>query len=605
MCGIYGAIGCELSEADAIRALRTLDHRGPDGFGHSYDERRDVFLGHTRLSIIDLSDSGRQPMSNEAGDLVLTFNGEIYNYQALRDELMARGHRFSSTCDAEVILPLYEECGMELLDRLHGMFAFALWDAKNETLHIARDRIGIKPLYYQHEGKKLAFASELKAIVATPGLSSEPDVSAYYDFLTYQHVPAPKTIRKHASKLPPGHRLEFRAGDVTLRQYWDVEFAPDESLSREEALDGLTSLLREVVRDHLVADVPVGSFLSGGLDSTIVTALASQENAGPLEAFTIRFPSGKTDEASIASDNAARLDLRHHVRDFDVPELLERLPRGNTMFDEPFADHSFLPTLAVSEMARETMKVVVSGDGGDETHLGYGRYFKAEKRRLQNNLVDAIPFAGALIRKTPLKRVQGLRTAVEGDLGRTCHYYGGIPRETKRLFLDLSPDFEDYDDYWVYRKHARDELSTFARQQYMDLKTSLPDGILTKVDRASMAVGLEVRPPLLDHRLVEFAAKLPDRFKHENGRGKALLASSLTERVAPQIGAGPKKGFSIPLKRFVVEEDMFRVREDFEVADGFRVRANAAQKLLDPRRDHQKLWILDSLRRFVEGTARA
>lgn len=600
MCGIYGAIGAGLDEARGAAALATLDHRGPDGKSHFHDAARDVFLGHTRLSIIDLSESGRQPMSNARGDLVLTFNGEIYNHVALRDELRARGHEFRGTCDAEVILPLYEECGMQLLERLHGMFAFALWDARSETLHVARDRIGIKPLHYYHDGKRFCFASELKAIRATPGLDLTRDVTALYDFLTYQHVPSPKTVYAKAKKLPPAHRLEFRDGKVRIERYWSLDFEPDESLTREAALDQLTELLRVVVADHMVADVPVGSFLSGGLDSTLVTALANRAEDATLETFTVRFKGAKSDEADVAEENARRLGLSANVREFDVPELLERLPLAHALFDEPFADHSFLPTLAVSQLARETRKVVISGDGGDETHLGYGRYFKEAKRRVQNALVDAIPFAGALVRGTPLRRVQGLRTAVEGSVGRYCHYYGGIPRETKRLLGDFSAEFDDYDDYWLYRQHRREDLSPYAQQQLLDLETNLPDGILTKVDRASMHVGLEVRPPLLDHRLVEFAARLPDRFKHEHGKGKALLRAALHERIEPRVVAGPKKGFSIPLKRYVVDEGLFRFDRDLEIEGVGRIEKTEVERVFDPGRDHQKLWILDALRRWVE-----
>ena len=600
MCGIYGAIGCGLDLDAGLRATDTLAHRGPDGRGHHHDEHRDVFLGHRRLSIIDLSAAADQPLYNEDGSLVLVLNGEIYNYRALRAELQQRGHTFRSDGDAEVVLHLYEELGMGLLERLHGMFAFALWDERREKLFLARDRIGIKPLVYHHAGRRLAFASELKAIRATPGLELEPDVTAYYDFLTYQFVPAPKTIYRDTCKLPRGHYLEFAGGAARLCRWWDVAFEPDESLDEGTALEQLDELLDEVVRDHLIADVPVGAFLSGGVDSSLIAACGAASVGDALETFTVGFGERKEDESAAALATASQLGLRSNLARFEVADALERLPLGPELFDEPFADHSFLPTLAVSELAAAKLKVVISGDGGDETHLGYGRYYKEGRRRVANALVEVVPLRRALVCGTPLRRVQGLRTAVEGRLGRLCHQYGGIPRETKRMLLgSVSAELQDYDDYWLYRAHDRPALGAHARQQYIDFATALPDGILTKVDRASMRVSLEVRPPLLDHRLVEWAARLPDRLKHRGGRGKRLLRASLARRGLGRVAEVRKRGFSVPMKDFVARQGLFRLERDLEVFDAFRIDRRRVQRVLTPGKDHQKLWVLHVLEAFL------
>ncbi|MEM7518428.1 MAG: asparagine synthetase B family protein, partial [Planctomycetota bacterium] len=403
-----------------------------------------------------------------------------------------------------------------------------------------------------------------------------------------------KTIYKRARKLPAGHclTLEFdgkRAkGEPRVRRWWDADFTPNTAFERpEEVLEELGPLFEKVVRDHLIADVPVGSFLSGGLDSTIVTTQAQQLLDTPLETFTIRFPRGKHDESTIAADNARALGLHAHVQDFDLEDLQERLPLGRELFDEPFGDHSFLPTLAVSELASKTMKVVLSGDGGDETHAGYGRYYKAEKRKRVNALADSVRFAEPLLRTTSLTKIASVRNAMEGPLGRLCHWYGGIPKSAKRQFCELlHPDLQDYDDYWLYAEHHREDFSSMGRQQYMDLKTTLPEAILTKVDRASMRCGLEVRPPLLDHRLVEFAASVPDHLKHANGEGKVLLRRVLDERLAaPNVNAGPKRGFSIPLDKFIREDGLFRQERDVVVADAFRIDAKKLAETLSLKRD--------------------
>ncbi len=606
MCGIFGAVGADVSPDAARRALGTLHHRGPDGTGQWWDAAAGVFFGHTRLSIIDLSAAGAQPMVNEDGTLVLTMNGEIYNHAALRQRLIAQGHVFRSACDAEVILHLFEEQGMALLDELHGMFAFALYETRSQTLYLARDRLGIKPLYYYDHGGCFAFASELKAIRALPGLDLVPDVTAYYDFLTYQFVPAPKTIYRHARKLPPGHYLERRAGRAQVRQYWDVAFHPDESMTEGAALEALDEMLTTTVRDHLVADVPVGIFLSGGVDSALVTAFANRAAAQPLTGFTIAFRDRQDDEAATARAIAAHLGSPHVVEEFAMAELLAGVPMMPALFDEPFADHSALPMIGLSRLAASQMKVVLSGDGGDETHVGYGRYLKGDRRRIVNALSDALPGFTRLVTLPPLRRVPWLRRVAGGTWARSCQYHGGIPRQTKLAVLDIeAPELRDYDDYWLLRQHDRPEFPPLGRQQYLDLKTFLADGILTKVDRTAMRFGLEVRPPLLDHRLVELAARIPERFKCDDGVQKRLLRALLARHLPPELANARKRGFSVPIEHFVRREGMFRLSRDVEVMGAFRLNKKKIDRVLSPAVESQQIWIIAALAEFVSHLERS
>jgi asparagine synthase (glutamine-hydrolysing) len=605
MCGIIGAVGVDLTDSQVERAVATLRHRGPDGSGYRWDAERRAVLGHTRLSIIDLSSAGAQPMANEDGSLLLTMNGEIYNHAALRRDLERKGHAFRGACDAEVILHLFEEKGMGLLDDLHGMFAFALYDQTTKRLHLARDRLGIKPLHWYHDGKRFAFASELKGLAAIPGLDLAPDATAYYDFLTYQFVPAPKTIYKRALKLPPAHHLVVDGHDVKLHRYWDVDFSPDPKFDAEAACEELSSLLRTTVADHLVSDVPVGIFLSAGVDSGLIAAAANEAAGSPLTAFTIGFPERGNDELAEAAEVAQRLGSPHVAGRFSLDELMAGVAMMPGLFDEPFADHSALPMIGLTRLAAARMKVVLSGDGGDETHLGYGRYLKGERRRFADTLGDAIAALGLLAPLAERRGAYWLRKAAEDAKGRNCHRHGGIPRETKRAFIDVTgAELRDYDEYWLYAAHDRPELSPYARQQYLDLKTYLPDGILTKVDRTAMRFGLEVRPPLLDHRMVELAARLPDTLKNEGGVQKAMLRRLLARRLPRETVYARKRAFSVPIEHFVRERGLFRLERDLDVLGAFRIEKKRMEQVLDPRRESQKFWIISQLERFLSPAVR-
>jgi asparagine synthase (glutamine-hydrolysing) len=606
MCGIFGALGEGFDPRHGLLALDAIAHRGPDGSHHVADPEHALFLGHRRLSIIDLSESGRQPMTNEDGSLLLTYNGEIYNHAELRAGLERRGHRFSSTCDAEVVLHLYEEEGPACLERLHGMFAFGLYDRSARRLFLARDRLGLKPLYTYQDDGLFAFASELKALRALPTADLAPDVTAYYDYLTYRFVPAPKTIYRRARKLPAGHWLELdfrdgRPGEARVQRWWDVDFAPEEDLTAEGALEALEPLLEEVVRDHLVSDVEVGTFLSSGVDSALVTALARRASGRAPRAFTISFPERANDEVEGAGAVAALLGAEQTVGRFQQREVEDRAGLLFDVFDEPFADHAALPMLDLAELAARDVKVVLSGDGGDETHAGYGRYAKGERRDRVYSALDGLPFLKRTLLRGPALRVPWMRDLAEEPRGRRHAFHAGIPRETKRAFLDVAGgELADYDDYWLLREGARPGVSRLAGAQLLDLTTLLPEGHLTKVDRTSMRYGLEVRPPLLDHRLVEFAGRLPDRLRRGEEGGKPLLRT-LLGRILPGYDQAPKLGFSIPLKHFVAERGLFRLQEDVEVFDAFRIDRRRVERVLSPRRNSMELWMLWVLASFLSA----
>ena len=598
MCGIYGSLGCGASLEASLASLRTLSHRGPDGEGYHSDPAHDLFLGHRRLSIVDLSPAGTQPMPNEDRTLWLVLNGEIYNHESLRRELVAKGHRFIGRCDAEVVLHLYEEHGDGLLDRLTGMFAFALWDARAGRLLLARDRIGIKPLFYALEGGRLAFASELKALARTPGINLSPDVTAYWDFLTYQFVPAPKTVYREARKLPAGHLAVWADGRLEVRRWWELRFAPDAAMSEERALGEVDALLDQVVSDHLLSDVPVGLFLSGGVDSSLVATRVARATHERTSAFSIRFPDRADDEAAIAAATCQRLGLDWHVQDFGADDLLALVPSIPDLFDEPFGDQAALPMVGLSRMTAQSVKVVLSGDGGDETHLGYPRYFKERERRALHALADALPAKGLLRRTRPL------RNTLEGPWGRMCHFYGGIPAHTKRAFAEpIAPELRDYDDYWLYKQHDRPDLPPLARQQAIDFATWLVEGILTKVDRTSMRFGLEVRPPLLDHRIVTLAACIPDAVLAKNGVHKHLLKRLLERELPRETVYRRKRAFSVPLKQFIHERGLLRPERDLDVLGAFRIRREKVERALSTSRDHHAYWLLSQLAAFVERQA--
>jgi len=597
MCGIAGIFRCDGAApgSELLRVMTTaIAHRGPDGDGFFFDGP--VGLGHRRLAIIDLV-TGDQPMASDDGSVVLIFNGEIYNFRELRRELEARGAAFRTTSDTEVILRAYEAWDVECLPRLRGMFTFALWDKARRRLFLARDRVGIKPLVYAWDGRRLLFASEIKALLEDPALPRELDWEALRDFLTLHYIPSPRTIFRSIRKLPPASYLllDLDRGEPEIRRYWDLRFEPNDRPSEADWLEGLRWHLSDAVRSHLVSDVPIGAFLSGGVDSSTVVALMAQATAGRVRTFSIGFDDSDFDELEHARAVAQRYETQHF--EYVVkPNALDTLPRLAWQFDEPFADSSALPTYYVSKITREHVTVGLSGDGGDENFLGYTRYARAQ--RLHESL-DAFPavLARPLLRLAarllpPGARGQGyLDLLGASPVDRYFKLMAYQRSETLRSLLSpgarehvkplVSPD--------LFRRLAvegrtRDYASTL---QYLDIHCYLPEDILTKVDRTSMAVSLEARVPLLDHVLMEYVATMPTALKFRDGAGKVILKRAMATDLPAGILNRRKMGFGLPIASWFRRELTDYVRD---VLDGRRTRqrglvdAAAVSALLD---EHQ------------------
>lgn len=565
MCGLAGIFDTrgrrEIDRAVLERMNESQLHRGPDEGGiHS---ESGVGLAHRRLSIIDLS-SGQQPLYNEDHSVVVVYNGEIYNFPGLARELTELGHIFRTHCDTEVIVHAWEEWGETCVDRFRGMFAFALWDRNREQLFLARDRLGIKPLYYSllADGQ-LLFASELKALKQHPALDRSVDECAIEEYFALGYIPEPRSIYRNTHKLKPGHTMLVGREKSALeqRQYWDVPFALlDSKPTLAEASAQLIERLREAVDIRLVAEVPLGAFLSGGVDSSSVVAMMAQVSKEPVNTCSIAFGEAEYNEAEYAAAVATKFACRHKVGAVDPNDhsLLNLLPG---LYDEPFADSSAMPTYRVCELASKDVTVVLSGDGGDENLAGYRRYAQhlddlAVKARIPHVLRKMIGGAGRLYPDMAgmprvLQRRQGLISMGQEPV-ESFFEINAVMKHDLRTSL-YSPGFvrrlQGYDAVEVFRGHAAvaptsDPLSL---AQYLDLKTYLPGDILTKVDRASMAHSIEVRVPLLDHQLVEWISGLPTGLKYHQGEGKYLLKKAMEPWLPEDILYRPKKGFAVPL----------------------------------------------------------
>jgi asparagine synthase (glutamine-hydrolysing) len=558
VCGIAGVVsdGPPVRREDVARMADRQAHRGPDGSGVWMSADGRAGLSHRRLAILDLSPAGAQPCSDDEKDVHLVYNGEVYNFRDLRAELERAGWRFRSRSDAEVVLRGYQEWGDSVVERLRGMFAFGIWDGPRQRLFLARDRLGIKPLHWAESDGVFVFASELKGVEAGPIADRSLDVSALWDFLTYGWVPAPKTPWRSMRKLPAAHVLVREAGRTTVRRWWSPGFEASGARDRRRLEAELLERLEEAVRLHLLSDVPVGALLSGGIDSSAVTAFAARAGAG-LRTYSVGFEEAAVSEAPFAR-RVAELFGTEHV------EETSRLEDARAAFDglagwmdEPFGDTSIVPTALVCEVARRGVKVALSGDGGDELFAGYRRYAKFVRQRRRDVLPRAVRvgIAPHLARRLPPAspgRRSLLRWGMD-DPARHVFLNGGMTRQEKEDALPeaIVARFAGYDDCWAIRSHWREDLDPWSRQQYVDLMTYLPDDLLTKVDRASMRVGLEVRPPLLDHRLVEWAAGVPAAVRVRGGRLKSLLRSALHGVLPPEILDRKKQGFSIPTERWV------------------------------------------------------
>jgi len=567
MCGICGIVDYRAKAADFHARLpemvRVLRHRGPDDSG-TWAEHR-AGLGHARLSIIDLA-GGHQPLSNEDGTVWITYNGEVYNFQDLREELAAKGHRFQTRTDTEVIVHLYEEEGIECLSRLRGMFAVGIWDARAGVMHLARDRLGIKPLYYTVLGGRLIFASEIKSILAHGDVPRAVREDALSDYLTFLYVPAPKTILKDIFKLEPGHRLSFDSAGLQVRQYWDLP--PVEALARRDGQarieQGLIEQLTEAVGLRLVSDVPLGAFLSGGVDSSAVVAMMSRAGHAPIVTTTVGFDESRYNELPYARRVAQRYRTDHH-EEVVRPEAVAAVQKLAWHYDEPFADYSSIPTYYLSQAARRHVTVALSGDGGDENFAGYRRYrFDLIERRLRRIFPTAVRrwVAGPLARvypkadwlPRPLRAKVTLGNIAVDAASAYCRSVGFLTHEEKAdLYTPgVTRSLGDYRSEDVIRGYMnKAERGDLNQLLYTDIKTYLVDDILTKVDRASMAVSLEVRVPLLDHRFVEYAQGIPPEMKIDGNRGKVVFKSALRPYLDEQTRNRVKQGFTPPIAEWI------------------------------------------------------
>jgi asparagine synthase (glutamine-hydrolysing) len=557
MCGINGVFHYRGGSADLAlieRQACAQRHRGPDDAGVWSDGS--VAFGHRRLSIVDLSPGGHQPMANEDESVWVTYNGELYDWPRLRPALAARGHRFRGNSDTESLLHLYEDHGTGMFEHLRGMFAFALFDRTNRRLVLGRDRFGVKPLYYHDDGRRIAFASELKALTMDPSVPREVDETAVADYLTFQYVPGPRTIWKGVRKLSPSHFLVADADGVRLSRYWALPSGEDNGLAFDECRERLVELLADAVKVRLLSDVPLGAFLSGGIDSSVVVAMMARASGKPVQTFSIGFEQADFNELEHARRVATHLHTDH--REFVVrPDALELLPRLIWQLDEPFADASIIPSYYVAEMARRHVTVVLSGDGGDETHAGYTTYAWAK----QYAALDALP--------RPLRRLAAVAA-------RSLHPDHALGRKLSRLPMDVVERHLDVMSFFPPRELAavlgpglRGRLGEYDPLEAMrtihraasgagdvrglldlDAQTYMIDDVMVKVDRTSMMHSLEVREPLLDHPMLEFVARVPMRYKLKSGVGKWLLRESVRDLLPPEILARPKQGFGVPLEHW-------------------------------------------------------
>lgn len=568
MCGIAGFTQFNHTEGD-VEALKVMGnsifHRGPDAGGEYLDE--DVGLAHRRLSIIDLSEAGNQPMYSDDDHLVMVFNGEIYNFLDLRAELQQQGHTFRTSTDSEVILKLYQRDAEKCLDSLNGMFAFAIWDKHKRQLFIARDRIGKKPLYYLDYENRFAFASEIKAILTLQDVPRDIRIDALYDFFAYQYVPDPKSIFQHIHKLPPGHYMTVNTQGIDVQQYWDVSFKQVQTTDEEHYKQQLHEKLTECTKRRMVSDVPLGAFLSGGVDSSGVVAMMAENSANTVKTCSIGFDEEQFNETEFARIVAEQYHTEHH--EFTVHQnVAQSLEHIVSFFDEPFADPSLVPTYFVSELARQQVTVAIAGDGGDEVFAGYEKY---SIDAIENNLrskfpnwlrTNIFPSLAKLFGKfhfTLARKANSLLTSLSCDPAMGFylsnsqitdqHWQGLIQQNWQQKLAGYHPSKLTLDAY-----HRADGQDHLAKILYTDMKTYLPGGILVKVDRMSMANSLEVRAPILDKEVLELAASFPSDIKFKNGEKKHILKETFKPLLPDDILYRKKMGFSVPLASWFRDE---------------------------------------------------
>jgi asparagine synthase (glutamine-hydrolysing) len=571
MCGIAGVwnfrSGRPVESSSLLARTRSLAHRGPDEDGIFVEGS--VGLGMCRLQVVDPA-GGHQPMPNEDGSVTVVFNGEIYNHRELRSQLEAAGHVFRSRSDTEAIVHAWEEWGTGCVERFNGMFAFAVWDARRRQLFIARDRLGIKPLYYHDGPEGIVFGSELKAVVAAPGVPLAWDIEALDDFLTWEYVPAPRTIVEGVRKLPAASWLLIDAArphaPVAPACFWSLSAAPPPTDPDATAAE-LRERLRLSVRRRLMADVPLGAFLSGGIDSSIIVALMSEETPGQVRSFSLGFDDRSYNELGYARAVARQFGTIH-TEEQVTPDIVEMAGRLADFYDEPFGDVSAFPTYLISSLARRDVTVALSGDGGDELFAGYDHY-RAHRWahrirflsrtwgwRAVDRLLDRVPPTSA--KKGPVNKAkrfaEGLRRPADLEHARWLAFWD-LDERRSLYHADTRAALADRDPFSVYRALLREAsergFTGLQRQLYADVRGYLADDILTKVDRASMAVSLEVRVPFLDHEVVESAMRIPDAWKLRRGRSKWILRRAFREQLPHDVLRRGKEGFSMPMKNWL------------------------------------------------------
>jgi asparagine synthase (glutamine-hydrolysing) len=628
MCGIAGFIDFwdasstrESQERATVldRMCRIITHRGPDDQGVMLEPG--VALGMRRLSIIDIA-GGHQPIYNEDGNVAIVFNGEIYNFLELKPKLEAKGHVFKTNSDTETIVHAYEEHGASCVTHLRGMFTFAIWDARTQQLFLARDRVGKKPLYYTTTPSgTFVFGSELKAVLEHPDVPREMDLEALDAYLTLGYVPDPLSIFRNIRKLPPGHHLTLANGQVILKQYWDFSFQPVESSAEEDLVKRLEELLEESVRLRLISDVPLGAFLSGGIDSSTVVALMARQVGQPVKTFSIGFHEDSYNELKYARLTAEKFGTDHHEF-FVTPDICEVVDELAWHFDEPFADSSAIPTYMVSKLARQYVTVVLSGDGGDELFAGYTRYIVDRKRQ-------GFALLPRALRKNMMGQIS--RHLPHSAWGR--NYLHNVSQDPIPRYLDSVSVFGTLNKELLYSQDFQKSLGagnyvmnlfeglskkipvddSLNQLLYIDSKTYLPGDILTKVDRMSMAVSLEARAPLLDHHLIDFVSRIPASLKMAGLETKHLLKRVVANLIPPEIINRPKQGFGVPIQDWINQQLRGRIRETLtepRTKQRGYVDSRYVALLLDEhergRRDHSMgLWALLMLelwhRQFMDG----
>lgn len=626
MCGIAGIFDLTAKREINRDLLHTMNetqfHRGPDEGGLHIEAG--LGLGHRRLSIIDLS-SGQQPMHSQDGNVVLTYNGEVYNFPELRKELEALGYAFSTHCDTEVIVYAWQAWGEGCVERLRGMFAFCLWDRDKQTLFLARDRLGIKPLFYSQTKKgQFIFASELKALKQHPDLSREIEPTAIEDYFGFGYIPDPKTIYKDVYKLEPGYCLTIKRGAKTCqpRQYWDVSFNTNVKGNENELTEELIERLREAVKIRTVADVPLGAFLSGGVDSSAIVAMMAGLTEKSVNTCSISFGDPKFNEAQFAAKVAKQYKTDHRVEQVE-PDDFSLIPRLSGLYDEPYADSSALPTYRVCELAKKQVTVVLSGDGGDENLAGYRRYrWHTYEDRMRSIMPDALrkPLFGFLGQVYPkadwapkIFRAKSTFESISRDSLEGYFHSISVNSNSIRAAMfseQLKMNLQGYQAVEVFRRHMNNAPSDNAQSlvQYLDIKTYLPGDILTKVDRASMAHSLEVRVPLLDHELVEWIANLSPDLKLNKREGKYIFKKALEPYLPQDILYRPKMGFAIPLGSWFKGALKEQVRESLlgeTMSDCGLFNRQFLKKMLDQHqsgfRDYSApIWSLLMFQAFIE-----